>query len=137
MRYGTVPIGSRVGGMADTIEDPGTDVPLTAMAFANGLLFDGDHPDAMADALSRAMHLRRHPTLWRAMQRNAMSTDFSWQRAVGAYEDLLDSLTDRADVDETAVQAAAQSATASSADSPAETRQRRTRQARGSMPMPI
>jgi starch synthase len=143
MRYGTVPIGSRVGGMADTIEDPGTDAPLTAMAFANGLLFDGDHPDAMADALSRAMHLRRHPTLWRAMQRNAMSTDFSWQRAVGAYEDLLQALTGRADADadDTAVQAAAQSATqsatASSADRAAGTRQRRTRQARGSMPMPI
>nr|WP_314361978.1 glycogen synthase GlgA [uncultured Achromobacter sp.] len=130
MRYGTVPIGSRVGGMADTIEDPGPDSPLTAMAFANGLLFDGDHPDAMAAALARAMHLRQHPMLWRAMQRNAMSTDFSWQRAVGAYEELLQSLTGRSQVQE---QAVAEPAPARSAD----TRQRRTRQARGSMPMPI
>ncbi|MNL76579.1 hypothetical protein D3C87_2025690 [compost metagenome] len=73
------------------------------------------------------------------MQRNAMSTDFSWQRAVGAYEDLLQALTGRADADadDTAVQAATQSASASSADRAAGTRQRRTRQARGSMPMPI
>ncbi|CAB3683828.1 MULTISPECIES: glycogen synthase GlgA [Achromobacter] len=129
MRYGTVPIGSRVGGMADTIEDPGSDSPLTAMAFANGLLFDGDHPDAMANALDRAMHLRQHPMLWRAMQRNAMSTDFSWQRAVGAYEDLLQALTGRTQAD----QIVEEPASARSAD----TRQRRTRQARGSMPMPI
>jgi len=68
-----------------------------------------------------------------------MSTDFSWQRAVGAYEDLLQALTGHTDADaeDTAVQAAAQSAPASSADRAADTRQRRTRQARGSMPMPI
>ncbi|KNE29630.1 MULTISPECIES: glycogen synthase GlgA [Achromobacter] len=140
MRYGTLPIGSRVGGMADTIEDPGTHAPLTAMAFANGLLFDGDHPDAMADALSRAMHLRRHPTLWRAMQRNAMNTDFSWQRAVGAYEALLQALTGRADAKDNTAQPApvqAEGAQAAQAGQRADARQRRSRQARGSLPMPI
>lgn len=128
MRYGTVPVGSRVGGMADTIEDPGADAPLTAMAFANGLLFDGDGPEAMANALSRAMHLRRHPTLWRAMQRNAMTRDFSWQRAVGPYEQLLHSLAGDAAVED-AVVAAAAPARASSLG------HRQTRQARGSMPL--
>jgi starch synthase len=126
MRYGTVPIGSRVGGMADTINDPGADAPLTAMAFANGLLFDGDAPDAMADALSRAMHLRRHPTLWRAMQRNAMTSDFSWQRAVGPYEELLNSLAGHPVLEETAA-----------APAPVTAAHRRTRQARGTMPMPV
>ncbi|MNT50230.1 Glycogen synthase [compost metagenome] len=126
--------------MADTIEDPGTHAPLTAMAFANGLLFDGDHPDAMADALSRAMHLRRHPTLWRAMQRNAMNTDFSWQRAVGAYEALLQALTGRADAKDNTAQPApvqAEGAQAAQAGQRADARQRRSRQARGSLPMPI
>lgn len=132
MRYGTVPVGSRVGGMADTIEDPGADAPLTAMAFANGLLFDGDSPDAMADALSRAMHLRRHPTLWRAMQRNAMTRDFSWQRAVGPYEHLIHALAG----DPAAEEAAPASAPAPTAPT-AHAGHRRTRQARGSMPMPL
>ena len=147
MRYGTVPIGSRVGGMADTIEDPGADTPLTAMAFANGLLFDGDHVDAMANALSRAMHLRKHPMLWRAMQRNAMSTDFSWQRAVGAYEELLASLVSRQDAAQEQGEALSQrhgqargqaQGKAIDAATPAAepARNRRTRQARGSM-MPV
>jgi starch synthase len=133
--------------MADTIEDPGADTPLTAMAFANGLLFDGDHVDAMANALSRAMHLRKHPMLWRAMQRNAMSTDFSWQRAVGAYEELLASLVSREDAAQEQgealsqrhgqARAQAQGKEIDAATPAAEpARNRRTRQARGSM-MPV
>jgi starch synthase len=88
MRYGTLPIGSRVGGMADTIEDPGPELPLAAMATATGVLFDGCDPADMTAAISRALHLRQHGTLWRAMQRNAMTTDFSWRPAVAAYQTL-------------------------------------------------
>lgn len=130
MRYGTVPIGSRVGGMADTIEDPGADAPLTSMALANGLLFDGDQPEAMAGALSRAMHLRQHPMLWRAMQRNAMSTDFSWQRAVGAYEELLASISSRPSVGKLLPMAAPQADAALG-------RERRARRAHGTLTMPV
>ncbi|MGH8819511.1 MAG: glycogen synthase GlgA [Achromobacter pestifer] len=127
MRYGTVPIGSRVGGMADTIEDPGIGAPLTAMAFANGLLFDGDGVEAMSGALSRALHLRQHPTIWRAMQRNAMTSDFSWRRAVAPYQDLLESLAER---------------TGANATLPVEPEglrdaRRSTRRRSGSLPMPV
>ncbi|MGY6272230.1 glycogen synthase GlgA [Achromobacter denitrificans] len=92
MRYGALPIGSRVGGMADTIEDPGPRAPLSAMASANGLLFDGDSPSAMGEAIARAVHLREHAMLWRTMQRNAMSADFGWRSAVGLYASLYRSL---------------------------------------------
>ena len=93
MRYGTLPIGSRVGGMADTIKDPGPRQPLTAMAGATGVLFDGSAPEDMAAAISRALHLHQHATLWRAMQRNAMTADFSWRPAVAEYLALFRSLT--------------------------------------------
>jgi starch synthase len=94
MRYGALPIGSRVGGMADTIEDPGPRAPLSAMASANGLLFDGDSPAAMCEAITRAVHLRGHAMLWRTMQRNAMSADFGWRSAIGLYASLYRSLAD-------------------------------------------
>ncbi|RAP65367.1 starch synthase [Achromobacter sp. HZ01] len=94
MRYGALPIGSRVGGMADTIEDPGPRAPLSAMASANGLLFDGDSPAAMSEAIARAMALREHAMLWRTMQRNAMSADFSWRSAIGLYASLYRSLAE-------------------------------------------
>lgn len=92
MRYGTLPIGSRVGGMADTIADPGPHQPLTAMARATGVLFDGDAPADMAAAIARALHLHGHATLWRAMQRNAMTADFSWRPAVAQYLALFQAL---------------------------------------------
>jgi starch synthase len=80
--------------MADTIEDPGPRAPLSAMTSANGLLFDGDSPSAMGEAIARAMHLREHPMLWRTMQRNAMSADFGWRSAIGLYASLYRSLVD-------------------------------------------
>ncbi|MDT4852606.1 Glycogen synthase [compost metagenome] len=92
MRYGALPIGSRVGGMADTIEDPGPAAPLSAMASANGLLFDGDSSDAMGGAIARAMLLREHAMLWRTMQGNAMRADFGWRSAIGLYARLYRSL---------------------------------------------
>ncbi|ARP86439.1 glycogen synthase GlgA [Bordetella genomosp. 9] len=92
MRYGTIPIGSRVGGMADTITDPGAHAGRDAMRNATGLLFEGDSVDAMAGAITRAMGLYRRPPIWQAMQYRAMTSDFGWDRAVLGYVSLYRSL---------------------------------------------
>ncbi|WP_156414348.1 glycogen synthase GlgA [Bordetella sp. N] len=85
MRYGTIPIGSCVGGMADTISDMGASAGRDAMRSATGVLFDGETVDAMAAAITRTLGLYRRPEIWRAMQHRAMSTDFSWERAAPLY----------------------------------------------------
>jgi starch synthase len=85
MRYGTIPIGSRVGGMADTIRDAGTAQDGEAMRFATGVLFDGDQVADMSAAIDRTLALWRQPALWRAMRSNAMRTDFSWAQAEPLY----------------------------------------------------
>lgn len=85
MRYGTVPIGSRVGGMVDTIIDPGSDADIKDMYAATGLLFDGDQATDMAAAIARAVALKSLPVVWRAIQRNGMRSDFSWAKAAPAY----------------------------------------------------
>jgi starch synthase len=85
MRYGTIPIGSRVGGMADTILDPGVHRPAGAMRAATGILFEGDHPRDMALAIDRAMALHGMPEIWHAMQMNGMRSDFSWANTAPAY----------------------------------------------------
>ncbi len=92
MRYGTVPVGSRVGGMVDTIRDAGDQAPDEAMRSATGVLFDGDKATAMAGAIARALRLYRQKPLWRAMQRNGMTADFGWQQAVLPYADLFANL---------------------------------------------
>ena len=92
MRYGAIPIGSRVGGMVDTICDPGHNGASSAMSLATGVLFEGDSVQAMTAAIARTMRLRQRPEIWRAMQFNAMTADFSWANAAPAYMRLYQSL---------------------------------------------
>jgi starch synthase len=92
MRYGTIPVGSKVGGMADTISDPGPRAGRDAMRSATGLLFEGETADAMVAAITRAMSLYRRPSVWQAMQHRAMTADFSWERSAPAYVGLYRSL---------------------------------------------
>ena len=115
-----MPIGSRVGGMADTIADPGPQQPLTAMTRATGVLFDGSAPAEMTAAIARAVRLRGHATVWRAMQRNAMTADFSWRPAMAQYLALFDSLSRHP---EATASAAPQAATAGAAAPPRRARQ--------------
>jgi starch synthase len=73
-RMGTIPIARRVGGLADTIQDGVT-----------GFLFDAFEPQALADAVRRAIGVYRDPVRWEAMVREAMVQDFSWGPSAAAY----------------------------------------------------
>lgn len=107
MRYGTVPIGSRVGGMVDTINDPGPGGASAAAHAATGILFEGETAQAMTSAIDRAMALREQPVLWRTLQRNGMSVDFSWTKALSAYEQLYRSLAPSSAINESPASALA------------------------------
>lgn len=94
MRYGTIPVASRVGGLADSIVDqgPGASVhastPQAGAGFpraATGFLFDGETVDAMTQAASRAIEAFMRPSSWRNLQRNAMRADFTWDAPVARY----------------------------------------------------
>lgn len=83
MRYGTVPIVSRVGGLADTVRDVGDEA--TPAARANGIVFDGDSAEAMRAAIVRALGWYGRPRHWRSLQRTGMQTDFSWEAPARQY----------------------------------------------------
>lgn len=83
LRYGTIPIASRVGGLSDTIADAGLVGPPPTNA--TGVLFDGQEAEDMIAAVSRALELYHHSTEWQALQRNAMSANFSWEGPARAY----------------------------------------------------
>jgi starch synthase len=77
MRFGTLPVVRKVGGLADTV-DP-----------ASGFLFTDFTPDALQAAIEGALDLyRRDPEAWRTMQRTAMSKDFSWAASARRYQAL-------------------------------------------------
>lgn len=90
MRYGTIPVASRVGGIIDTVVDAG--LGGKPPQGASGILFDGEDADGMTAAVSRAFELYVSPNEWHAMQRNAMSADFSWdepaEKYIAAYREI-------------------------------------------------
>jgi starch synthase len=86
MRYGAVPIGSRVGGLIDTIIDAGSADRIAPGA--NGLLFDGETPADMVAAVDRAFDIFARADAWQTMQRNGMGADYGWRVPAGQYADM-------------------------------------------------
>lgn len=93
MRYGTIPVASRVGGLADTITDYAPDEGR-AEDCATGFLFDGESRDDVVHALGRALAAFVQPSSWHALQRNAMSRESGWDRSTAHYLALYADLVD-------------------------------------------
>jgi len=86
MRYGSVPIVSRVGGLADTVIDA-NEIAIATGA-ATGFQFGPVNLGAALDAFERAKGLWRDRNAWRRLQVNGMGADLSWQRPARQYADL-------------------------------------------------
>ena len=86
LRYGTVPLVHRIGGLADTVVDVNADT--LADGTANGFIFIAPNAEAMRDTLARALHTFTDKKCWRQVQLNGMARDFSWQFSAQAYEKL-------------------------------------------------
>jgi len=76
MRYGTLPIVSVTGGLADTVIDA-NEAALSAEC-ATGLQFAPTTAAKLGDALDRAMALYAEPKAWQKIQRNAMKHAVGW-----------------------------------------------------------
>jgi starch synthase len=83
LRYGCVPVGARVGGLADTIIDA-SPFALAAGA-ATGVLFSPVDGPMLEGAIRRTTHLYRQPDAWRRLQRNGMDCDVSWSGPAAEY----------------------------------------------------
>jgi len=88
LRYGTVPVVRRTGGLADSVQpyDPATGT-------GTGILFQEPTAAALGAALDRALGLYAQPQHLQRLRANGMAQDFSWQRQgaqyVALYERLL------------------------------------------------
>ena len=83
LRYGTLPIVRRVGGLADTVRDD--DAAGAGMAAATGYCFDAATPQALERAVSRAARDRREGAAWQRRMAAAMSESLSWAKPAGDY----------------------------------------------------
>lgn len=93
MRYGTIPVVSRVGGLADSVVDHGSRGSRSREK-ATGFVFDEVSGEAMEAALARSLEMyQQRPRLWTTLRRRAMSGDFSWMSSARRYASLYTDLT--------------------------------------------
>ena len=97
LRYGTVPIVRRVGGLADTVheatpgpsptapEGPGSSREAARRKPSTGFVFEQDSPEALLEALRRALAAFKNRRKWRAIQRAGMKQEHSWDRSAREY----------------------------------------------------
>ena len=82
MRYGSIPLARRTGGLADTVV-PGQ----------TGFLFDEASPEALVEAYDEALKVFHAKPRWRALQTRAMLADHSWDASAREYEELYERLS--------------------------------------------
>jgi starch synthase len=91
LKYGSLPLVHRVGGLADTVVD--CTLEDIADGHATGFVFDGFDADGYGRALRRAFALYRRPADWRRVRGTAMRQPADWQAAaaryIGVYEQSL------------------------------------------------
>lgn len=83
LRYGTIPIVRRTGGLADTVVDC---TPKTLEnGSANGFVFDHAWAAELLGAVDRALDAWAEKPLWQTLQHNGMNLDFGWENAAREY----------------------------------------------------
>jgi starch synthase len=90
LKYGTLPVVRRTGGLADTVVevDP-------KKGKGTGFTFVDYHPDALWKAIDKALQCFAKRELWQLLVLQAMSQDFSWSRSAGEYLNLYQRLIKR------------------------------------------
>jgi starch synthase len=83
LRYGTLPVVRRTGGLADTVADANSET--VAGRTATGFVFDKPELEALLEALGRALALYREPLSWRRLQLQAMAQNYSWDASAAKY----------------------------------------------------
>ncbi|ACL69447.1 glycogen synthase GlgA [Halothermothrix orenii] len=83
MRYGTIPIVRKTGGLKDSVKpfdpDSGT---------GNGFLFDEFNSKSMLKAIDEALTIYKNKNLWNTIRENNLKTDFSWKQSALKYQKL-------------------------------------------------
>lgn len=83
MRYGSIPVVRRTGGLAETIHDYADD-PSSGLGFG----FVPSTADHLLRTISTALDVYHKRMEWESLQRRAMAADFSWEHSSLEYVDM-------------------------------------------------
>lgn len=90
LRYGSIPVVRRTGGMSDTISDYTLD-PERGLGF----VFEHRRVASLVSAVDAALSVFANPPEWQALQRRAMAADFSWRKPAAEYVALYERAVDK------------------------------------------
>ncbi|MFH1640883.1 MAG: glycogen synthase GlgA [Candidatus Omnitrophota bacterium] len=76
LKYGTIPLVFKTGGLADTVTKD------------NGFIFDEYSPQALIKTVQKAVKAFNSKEKWAKMQSTAMKCDFSWEESAQKYIEL-------------------------------------------------
>ena len=109
MRYGAIPLATRVGGLVDTIhdlhvqvsapllsDDPLSEANLesdeTVSWLGDGFLADAPTTEAISEAMERLLELWSIPQQWNQARHRALQRDFSWDESAHCWSTELTTL---------------------------------------------
>jgi len=88
LKYGTVPVVHKIGGLADTVIQWGN-------PSGNGFLFENYSADDLIKSVRSAVSVYYDKSEWRRIMLNGMATDFSWKQSAKQYIELYQSLIEK------------------------------------------
>jgi starch synthase len=87
LRYGTVPVVRKTGGLADTVQD-WHEFKSKGFETGTGFSFDDYTSYALYTTVQRAIETFKDRNVWLKIQQNGMSMDYSWEHSAKEYIEL-------------------------------------------------
>jgi starch synthase len=87
LKYGTVPVVRKTGGLADTIQD-WNELLAHGLETGTGYSFNDYSQEALIHTIKRAVHDFDIKSVWNKIQLNGMNKDYSWKRSAEKYINL-------------------------------------------------
>jgi len=84
LKYGTVPVVRKTGGLADTVKD-WDEQNYYGFSDGNGFSFYDYSPYALYKSVERAVNTFKHKDVWKKIQKNGMKKDYSWKHSAEQY----------------------------------------------------
>ncbi|XP_068664595.1 probable starch synthase 4, chloroplastic/amyloplastic isoform X2 [Aristolochia californica] len=95
MRYGSIPIARKTGGLKDSVFD--IDDDTIPVEFRNGFIFSVPDEQGVNSALERAFdYYTNEPESWQQLVQKDMKIDFGWDSSAAQYEELYEKSVARA-----------------------------------------
>jgi starch synthase len=87
LKYGTVPVVRKTGGLADTVLD-WNEYLAQGMEIGTGYSFSDYTPSALLHSVKRAVGDFHNKEVWKKIQLNGMEKDYSWEKSAKLYQQM-------------------------------------------------